>query len=229
MKKPFFIITTLLISASLVFFMKHTKWNNYYRKTLYRAPATTIIEASHLFKNPGSAIDLGCGVGNDTVYLLNNGWQVWAIDADSRAFTWLLSQNNLPKNAPLHTITARFETLDWATLPNVDLVSASLALPFCDPEKFNTVWHHVVSKIKPGGRFAGNFFGVDYKGFSEQEKQQMTFLTKDQVMDLFTDFDIESISELKDVHESKSSTGASIYAHIFAIVARKKIDIKIYL
>ncbi len=29
---------------------------------------------------PSNAIELGCGAGNDTVYLIKNGWNVTAID-----------------------------------------------------------------------------------------------------------------------------------------------------
>ncbi len=32
--------------------------------------------------NPGKAIELGCGVGNDTVYLIKNNWNVLAIDRE---------------------------------------------------------------------------------------------------------------------------------------------------
>ena len=31
---------------------------------------------------PGKAIELGCGAGNETVYLIKNNWQVLAIDRE---------------------------------------------------------------------------------------------------------------------------------------------------
>ena len=31
---------------------------------------------------PDFAIDLGCGAGRDTIYLLHNGWKVLAIDKE---------------------------------------------------------------------------------------------------------------------------------------------------
>ena len=32
--------------------------------------------------NSGNAIELGCGAGNDTVYLIKNNWNVLAIDRE---------------------------------------------------------------------------------------------------------------------------------------------------
>lgn len=32
--------------------------------------------------NPSNAIELGCGAGNDTVYLIKNNWNVLAIDRE---------------------------------------------------------------------------------------------------------------------------------------------------
>lgn len=33
--------------------------------------------------NPSRAIELGCGAGNDTVYLIKNNWNVLAIDREN--------------------------------------------------------------------------------------------------------------------------------------------------
>jgi SAM-dependent methyltransferase len=36
---------------------------------------------------PGRALDIGCGTGNDTIYLATHGWQVTAIDMVRKALT----------------------------------------------------------------------------------------------------------------------------------------------
>lgn len=43
--------------------------------------------------------------------------------------------------------------------PDCDMVKASFALPFCDPVDFPGLWSRIVTAIRPGGRFAGQFFG----------------------------------------------------------------------
>lgn len=43
--------------------------------------------------------------------------------------------------------------------PACDLVNASFALPFCEPQHSPGLWSRIVAAIRPGGRFAGQLFG----------------------------------------------------------------------
>lgn len=215
------IFVIIIATGALLFFIRRGKWDNYYKKTLYRAPATVIVEAESLFEYPGNALDLGCGVGNETAYLLKRGWSVWVVDSQAGAFKWLLSRNDITQEALLHPIVAGFESIDWQSLPVMDFVLAAKALPFCLPEKFAMVWQNLINKIKPGGRFAGEFFGTRYRGYAQQEAQKMTFLTKEQVVDLFKDFTIEEIREIEDTEDSASATGSAVRVHIFEVIAQK--------
>jgi 2-polyprenyl-3-methyl-5-hydroxy-6-metoxy-1,4-benzoquinol methylase len=62
------------------------RWAKYYqatadapaRETLLKAIA--LVEQEEWLPSLRTAIDLGCGVGNDTLALLRRGWQVLAID-----------------------------------------------------------------------------------------------------------------------------------------------------
>lgn len=115
---------------------------------------------------------------------------------------------------------ARFEELHWELLPEVDLLCASYSLPFCNPKEFEDVWENVTSKVLPGGRFAGHFFGPQYQGFSSKEMQSMTFLTKEEVLRLLQDFDVEYFHESEE--DGQSGTGRKIHSHVFEVIARKK-------
>lgn len=72
-------------------------WENYYDKIKGRSPRPLLRAALELEKemprpNGRFAIDLGCGDGTDTLFLLENGWQVLAIDAEPVALERLLAQ-----------------------------------------------------------------------------------------------------------------------------------------
>ncbi len=55
------------------------------------APAmpSLLLALEHWHAQPGTALDLGCGAGRDTLELLRRGWQVTAIDAEPLAFDYL--------------------------------------------------------------------------------------------------------------------------------------------
>ena len=56
-----------------------TYWEEYQKQTYNEPPASNIVEfLKH--QNPKTAIDLGCGSGNETVYMVKKGINVTAID-----------------------------------------------------------------------------------------------------------------------------------------------------
>ena len=221
-KKISFIFVVIGFLMSLVAFQGN-KWDRYYQSKLNQPPRPLIVEALTYFQTPGVAIDLGCGVGNETLLMLDKGWHVWAIDSQSNAIQFLNERKNLlyPKN--LVTVVAKFdEGLNWEDLPQVNLFCASYALPFAKPDAFDQVWQNIMEKILLEGRFAGHFFGKNYVGFDDQEMKHMTFLTKEQVLRLFKDFDIEYFQEIEE--DDVSGTGKKIHSHVFEIIARKRFN-----
>ncbi len=218
-------IVVMLLLSGLIFLLFNilwgNKWEKYYKNKIYQPPQELVQKAIHSFKNPGKAIDLGCGIGNDVAFLLKNGWQVWAIDNQPKAIEMLKARKDIDSFDRLVTVTAGFDDeLKWSDLPSVDLLYACYALPFSQPEQFKHTWEHIKEKILPGGRFAGHFFGLNYQGFSENEKKEMTFLTKDEIYNLFEDFTIEYFQEHEE--DGESGTGRAIHSHIFEIIAQKR-------
>ena len=128
---------------------------DYYIKTSGANPHKNIIEfINKTDVKPGIAIDLGCGAGRDTLFLLNSNWRVYAVDRED---TSQLIKSQLPikymKNFEfIHSSFSEFEFL------KNDLTVANYSLPFCHPAKFKLVWNRLVESIKPNGYFVGNFF-----------------------------------------------------------------------
>lgn len=210
----------LLIGGGAFFLFPRQGWNSYYQKKLYFPPANITTKAASLFSHAGVAIDLGCGCGNDSAFLLEKGWAVFAIDGEPLAIEILKKRKDISQQSLLFAHSERFEEINWNRLPKVDLVLAVNALPFCKKEKFQELWSHLTETIQPQGRFAGHFFGPRYLGFTDQERQSMTFLSKEEVLELFKDFDIEFFDEKEEA--GKSGTGREIHSHIFEVIAKKR-------
>lgn len=42
------------------------KWDRYYKNKIYQPPREVVVKALNFFPTHGNALDLGCGVGNET-------------------------------------------------------------------------------------------------------------------------------------------------------------------
>jgi SAM-dependent methyltransferase len=189
-------------------------WTRYY-DAAGDSPRATLRSALRRFElegvTRGVGVDLGCGAGRDTVALLESGWTVYAVDAESEAIERLLAIS--PTTDRLHTQVARFAVAEW---PPCDLVNSSFALPFCHPSDFATVWDRIVASLRTGGRFSGQLFG-NRDGWAVND--DMTFHTRNDAEALFSAFERESFDEVEE--DGQTATGKPKHWHVFHVVARK--------
>jgi tellurite methyltransferase len=194
------------------------QWSNFYKNISGREPRELVVDVVGRFAqepsaNPRTAIDLGCGDGTETAFLLENGWHVLAIDGEPTAFEHLNPKIPPEAQERLQTQISKFETVE---LGPVDLIYAGFSIPFCNPQHFDALWHKIVDNIHSGGRFAGQLFGVNDTWASNTE---MTFFTAEQAQALFADFEVEYFRE--EDADGQSSVGAKHW-HVFHVIARKK-------
>ena len=193
---------------------EETIWEEYYEKIQGRKPRPLLIDVLEKYPTGESlhAIDLGCGDGTETVVLLSRGWTVLAVDGTPAAIKHLMEK--VPKDAHvrLKTQAAKFEDV---TLPQTDLIHASLSLPFCHPSHFPALWEKITSAVNPGGRFAGQFFGVND---SWADDPDMTFHTEEGVCAMLEQFEIEHFLEQD---EDGEATSGPKHWHVFTVIARK--------
>jgi len=189
-------------------------WDEYYDKMQEREPRQLLLDVLEKYPVGDSlhAIDLGCGEGTETFIMLARGWHVHAVDGDAGGIKRLIDKVSQDAQARLQTQVSKFEDV---ILPSVDLLHASYSIPFCDPDQFSTFWNKITNAIKPDGRFAGQFFGVND---SWADKKDMTFHTEEQVRVLFDDFEIESFHEQDE--DGEATTGPKHW-HVFTVIARK--------
>ena len=193
------------------------KWKDYYQKIKGRAPRKLVLDALARFPEDFTstqrhAIDLGCGDGTESALLLERGWNVLAIDGEPAAIQHLLEKVPAENRTRLQTQVAKFRDV---LLSPADLIHASLSIPFCEPEVFPALWEKIVDAVHPGGRFAGQFFGVRD---SWSVNTDMTFHTEDQVRRMLEAFELESFHEMD---EDGTATSGPKHWHVFTVIAKK--------
>lgn len=164
---------------------------------------------------PDKAIDLGCGAGRDTVYLIKNGWKVLAIDKEnSKEYIDLKLNEEERKNF-------KFQCQDFENikLEKVKLIVANFSIPFCSKDKFKDLWNSITQNIIQNGYFVGNFFGL--KDSWVDNKNKKIFLSKDEVLKLFESyFEIIDFQEIE--KDGETALNGVKHWHIYNIIARKK-------
>lgn len=75
------------------------KWLAYYKKVAGREPDPILQAALEKIQYKGMAYDLGCGAGDDTKYLLSEGFRVTSVDKDEASIAFIKS--NIKKNKKL--------------------------------------------------------------------------------------------------------------------------------
>lgn len=193
-------------------------WSGYFGAVLGKGARETLVKALDLFAQEGLenglAVDVAAGEGRDTLELLNRGWQVLATDSHPEAFSHLWPRVPEAQRSRLTTLEVEFAQTQ---IPGCDLVNASYALPFCAPRHFEKFWNEVVAGIRPGGRFAGQFFGQRDSWASLPDR---THHSGDEVVELLDGFDIEMMDE----EESDDGPEARNPKHwqLFHVVAKKR-------
>lgn len=191
------------------------KIEKYYNNTEAEKPRNNVRYFIGKMKcNSGKAIELGCGAGNDTVYLIKNNWKVLAIDRENveERIAKRLNDKELEK------FTFQQQNFESLELEKNNLIVANYCLPFCNKNKFEELWNKIESSIDDGGYFIGNFFGTNdgWNGI----KKEMIFLSREQIMVLFNEFEIILFKETE--KDALTGLGRMKHWHIFDVIAKKK-------
>lgn len=200
-------------------FFKHEilrleKWNEYHSITDNKPPRKNIVNFVENYKITGNAIDLGCGSGNDTLYLIKNNWNVLAIDGTD---VENLIRNKLD-DAKQERFNFQIQKFEDLCLIECNLIVSNNALPFCNKKYFHKMWNEISRNILKDGFFVGNFFGLNDEWNTPGDSR--TFLNRAEVLDLFENFEILEFREVE--KDRPTALGKMKHWHIFEVVARKK-------
>ena len=158
----------------------------------------------------GLAYDLGCGVGQDTFFLIDQGFLVKAVDISPDAFKYM--EDKFGKSDHVETIVSSIENL---VMEPCNLVTSSFALPFIKRESFEDSIAKVMGSIKKGGLFVGNFFGPH-----DDWADTLSVKTSEEIKVYFNDFELLFFREYEE--KRPSAVGEVKNWHIIEVIARKR-------
>ena len=189
------------------------KIEKYYNNTKNIPPNYITQKFIKLKIKPTNAIELGCGAGRDTEYLIKNDWEVLAIDKED-VKSIITSRLSKEEQKNFKFSKQEFENIQ---LEKTNLIVANFSLPFCNQKQFEKLWNKINESILKNGYFVGNFFGNNDEW--KKQEEEMTFLTKEQVIELFKNFEIIDFKEVE--KDCFNGLGIMKHRHIFNVIAKK--------
>lgn len=170
---------------------------------------------------PGKAVELGIGAGNETRFLLENGWKVLAVDINEECRNSVNSVLNEELKENFSFLKRKFENLKLEK-ESCDLIVAFDSLHFCNKEHFNEFFKTVLDAIKPNGYFIGNFLGIR-DTWKETRGNYMPFFTKEEILELFSGFEIDEKGLIESERDGKTTVSFNPkHWHTFFVRAKKK-------
>ena len=157
------------------------------------------------------ALDLGCGAGRDSDYLLRNGYRVTAVDSSPAAAGPL---RRLPRQRWLRFVECPIESF---TPETYDLVNAQYVLPFVERSQFAHVVGAMVNAVRMGGVLACNFFGTDDEW--NRPGSALTFLSREEAEASIGALTLISMDE--ENVDGRTADGEPKHWHLFHVIARR--------
>lgn len=188
--------------------------NKYYDATKKDKPHKNVrFFIDNIGTEPTNAVDLGCGQGNDVLFLIKNGWNVLGIDRENVEDRIRTRLNNNEQ------LLFKFELQDFEELKSfkANLIVANFSLSFCNNKKFKNIWKTIEESLQSGGYFVGNLLGN--KDSWMKTKSDMTFFTKEEVEKLFKCFQIINFNEVET--DKATALGNQKHWHFFDVIAKK--------
>lgn len=192
-------------------FVNREAWHNYLVATVDRPPSPILDRLEPHLPDKGEAVDLGCGGGRSTRWLLDRGFSVTAVDASAEAIEMV--SDRLSDEAPVELVHSRFQEVSLGTY---DVILAVFSLFFLPPGEFEEFWPRVVGSLRPGGLFAGEFLGPK----DEWKIRPYSLHSREAVQGLFDGFEI--LDFLEEEEDGETAVGEKKHWHVFHMIARKQ-------
>ncbi len=154
-------------------------------------------------------VDLGCGTGNDTEFLITKGFKVTAIDSEEQVKD-ILDRKIIDKTN-LDVVIGDFSKIE---IPKADLILANMSLFFVK-DNFDEFFKNLLERINKKGFIVANFLGKE-----DDWNTSKTTIEKEKLLDYFKNFDINYFSEEK--YYKDTALGKNKFWHIYTVIAELK-------
>ncbi len=187
------------------------KRTKYYEVSGSRKPSPLLIRALKLggFK---TALDLGCGAGVDAKEMSRQGLSVTAIDINPEVKRFFRDSKGISVQI------SSFQEFDFQ---KYDFIFSKSALVFLPPYDFEKVIRKIKKSLNFNGVIAIRLWGNNDSASKRPERKgKMTFVSKEQLENMFRDF--ETIELTEEEKDGKTALGQPKHWHFFNLIARKK-------
>ncbi len=177
------------------------RWNKRYKEKPFRTWVEPLVEKYIERANVGYALDIACGEGRNTHFLVEKGFEVDAVDLSDYALS------KIEENPKIHKIEA---DLDFYSLEKnkYDLV---LNINYLNRRFF----HQIKEALKPGGIIIFETFIVAHGDFENPNNPEY-LLRKNELLHAFIDLDVIYYEERMDVNMRNEKT------MVASLVAQKR-------
>ena len=183
-------------------------WKDYQTKTYGKTICKLLLYFLNNYK-VNNCIDLGCGSGNETVYMIKRGIKVLAIDKQLNK-EFILSRLEEKEKNSVSFLESNFENIE---LPKTDCVTAFFSIPFCNPKDFNNLWNKIYEALNENGYFVGQLFGDrdDWR-----DNPNINTYTIEEVKEYLKKYEILELKEIEKIRQSDNKKW-----HFYNIIAKK--------
>jgi SAM-dependent methyltransferase len=190
-------------------------WDEYFAAIATKPLHPLYGQLDRLLGDPGSACELGCGVGQGVLHLAELGWRVLAVDAMDEPLEILRSRLPTDSAEQVSIQQAFIEDLDMPP-QSFDLVVAGFSLFFVSREELPGVWERIVASIRPGGLFMGQILGRNDSWATEA----YTAMGQEEGKRLFEGFEVLHWDHVE--RDGKAVHGYPKHWDVTHVIARKR-------
>lgn len=171
---------------------------------------------NYLTDLPKVAVDCGCGAGNESAFLLDQGFSVYAFDSSEDAEKICL--NRFSGHQKYKFNLDQFETYQF---PQASLIIALFSLFFCKRQAVSDVLNRMTQSIIKDGILLIQVLGHQ-DAWVIQRPERFWGVTEHEIQQWFADsFEIMKLEEFNG--EKPLANGSLKFWHIYTVILKKRI------